>query len=549
MMKENLIELYEQSFRDNRELPALSDYFKKEHFSYFEMAQEIAKLHLFFEKAGIQKGDRIALIGRNNPRWCMLYLATLTYGAVIVPILQDFNANDMQHIVNHSGSRLLFVGDIFWDSIDTDSIERIMAIVSLTDYSCIYERSGSELSSFLKNSSRHFRDRYPEGFTTDDIRYPRVENDEVAVINYTSGTTGFSKGVILTINNLTGNVAFCLWHKLHYRGSRVLSFLPLAHAFGGAIDFLLPLAAGSHITLLGRMPSPKVLFEALVEVRPTRTCTVPLIVEKVVRKQVKPMLESAAEQQGIPLEELDPAFLEQVKKKLHAAFGGAVLEVIIGGAPLNSEVEYLLRLIKFPFTVGYGLTECAPLVSYVGFEKFVPTSCGQVLPGVMTAKINSPDPLNIPGEILVKGENVMKGYYKNPQATADIFDEEGWLRTGDIGTMDADNMLFIRGRSKSMLLGPSGQNIYPEAIESKLNNLPCVMESLVLMRDGKLVALVYPDYEQADADGDIEQIMNENLALLNRRVAPYERVSAITLFPNEFEKTPKKSIKRYLYNV
>lgn len=553
MLQENLIKIYENSFRDNRELPALTDYFKKENFSYFEMAKEIAKLHLLFEKAGLKPGDRIALIGRNNPRWCILYLAAITYGAVIVPILQDFNANDMHHIVNHSGSVLLFVGDIYWDTIETDQIKKVKAIFSLTDYGCLYEREGAELCDFQKHIHRHYREKYPQGFTTDNIRYADVDNDTVAVLNYTSGTTGFSKGVMLTINNLTGNVLFGIENKLHVRASRILSFLPLAHAFGCAFDFLLPLAVGAQVTLLGRMPSPKVLLEAMAEVRPTRICSVPLIIEKIYRRQIKPMLEQAAARQGIRIWDLPPAILAQVEAKLTEAFGGMFEEVIIGGAPLNGEVEAFLRLIRFRFTVGYGLTECAPLVSYTGYKDFVLTSCGRILPGLMTAKIDSPDPENIPGELLVKGEHVMKGYYKNAKATREIIDADGWLHTGDVGTLAKDNTLFLRGRSKSMLLGSNGQNIYPEEIESKLNNMRCVMESLVVMRDGKLVALVYPDYEQADAKGiaqtDIQQVMDENLAQLNATLAPYQRVSSIVLYLNEFEKTPKRSIKRYLYNV
>ena len=553
MLSENLIKLYESSFRDNRELPALTDYFKKENFSYFEMAKEIAKLHLLFEKAGIKRGDRIALIGRNNPRWCILFIATITYGAVIVPILQDFNANDIHHIINHSGSELLFVGDIYWDAIECDQIKRIKAAFSLTDYGCLYERQGHTLGEYQRNIHHYYRERYPNGFTIDHIQYPELDNDTVAVLNYTSGTTGFSKGVMLTINNLTGNVLFGAKNKLHTRSSRILSFLPLAHAFGCAFDFLLPLAVGAQVTLLGRIPSPKVILEAMAEVRPTRICTVPLIIEKIYRKQIKPMLEQASAQMGVRIWDLPPAILAQIEAKLTAAFGGMFAEVIIGGAPLNSEVEAFLRLIKFRFTVGYGLTECAPLVSYTGYEDFVPTSCGRVLPELMSAKIDSPDPENIPGELLVKGEHVMKGYYKNAKATREVLDADGWLHTGDMGTLSRDNTFFLRGRCKSMLLGPNGQNIYPEEIESKLNNLPCVMESLVVMRDGKLVALVYPDYEQADADGiaqtDLQRIMDSNLATLNASLAPYERVSSIVLYFNEFEKTPKRSIKRYLYNV
>ncbi len=553
MLQQNLIKLYQQSFCDNRELPALTDYFKKETFSYFEMAKEIAKLHILFKECKIHKGDKIALIGRNNPRWCITYIATITYGAVIVPILQDFSSNDMQHIINHSDSQLLFIGDTYWDGIEIESIDNIKAVFSLTDFKCIYECKGSRIKEFQKNINKHYRKKYPKRFTCENIVYPEIGNDEVAVLNYTSGTTGFSKGVMLTINNLTGNVMFGVDSKLHYSGSRVLSFLPLAHAYGCAFDFLLPLATGSHITLLGKIPAPKILIEAMHEVKPHLICCVPLIMEKIYRKQIKPALEKGAVRWALKLPLLDSKIHASIRKNLIAAFGGNFSQIIIGGAPLNSEVEEFLYKIKFPFTVGYGMTECAPLISYTHYRQFIPTSCGKILEGLMKVKIDSEDPQHIPGEICVTGEHVMKGYYKSPNMTANMFDEEGWLKTGDIGTVNEDGTIFIRGRSKTMILGPSGQNIYPEEIESKLNNMRCVMESLVIERDGKLVALVYPDYDQADDEGisqsNMQAVMDENLAVLNTIIAPYERISAIILYPHEFEKTPKKSIKRYLYNL
>lgn len=552
MLKENLIELYQKNFRENKELPALSDYFKKESFSYFEMAKEIAKLHLLFEEAGLQRGDKVALIGRNNPRWCIVYIATITYGAVIVPILQDFSPNDVHHIINHSDSVLLFAGDIYWDTIETDNIEQVRAAFSLTDFHCLYERHGDSLARFQREIGKRYRCRYPRGFTSKEIAYPKIDNDSVAVISYTSGTTGFSKGVMLTINNLTGNVLFGVQSKLHFKGSRIVSFLPLAHAFGCAFDFLAALAAGTHITLLGKIPSPKILIEAMGEVKPHLICIVPLILEKIYRKQIKPSLEKGVVKLAMRVPLLDTQVYASVCNRLTESFGGEFTQVIAGGAPLNSEVEEFLHKIKFRFTVGYGLTECAPLISYTYYKDFIPTSCGRVLDGLMEAKIDSPDPQRIPGEICVRGEHVMKGYYKNPEATRQVIDEEGWLHTGDIGTMNEDNTLFIKGRSKSMILSANGQNIYPEEIESKLNNMSCVLESLVVERDGKLVALVYPDYEQADEAGisysDIQRVMDENKEVLNTLVAPYEQVTKIMLWPNEFEKTPKKSIKRFLYN-
>ena len=552
MLQENLIRIYEQSFRDNRELPALTDYFKKETFSYYEMAKEIAKLHLLFEQCGIQKGDKIALIGRNNPRWVITYVATITYGAVIVPILQDFNPNDINHIINHSESRLLFLGDAYWDVIDEDRVLGIEAAFSLTDYRCIFEREGDKVTSFQKNIVKHYRTRYPRGFSADDIKYPEVGNDEVCVISYTSGSTGFSKGVMLTVNNLTMQLSYVLPVKYHFRGSRVLCFLPLAHVFGCAIDMLCSLGAGTHVTLLGRIPSPKILVEALAEVRPHVICSVPMIIEKLVKKQIFPMIGSGLIKTALQIPLIDNVVYSSIRKKLVATMGGEFLEFIVGGAALNPEVEEFLHRIKFPITVGYGMTECGPLVSHrLYVDGYVPTSAGRLLTDFCECRILSPDPANIPGEILIRGEQVMKGYFKNPEATAAVLDEDGWLHTGDMGTIDSDNNIFLRGRSKTMILMSGGQNVYPEEIEAKLNNLAYVLESLVVARENKLVALVVPDYEQLDAAGiphsQLDEVMNETLKELNTLVASYEKVAYIELRPTEFEKTPKKSIKRFLY--
>lgn len=554
MLQENLIRMYETSFRENRELPALTDYFKKETFSYYEMAKEIAKLHMLFEACKVKQGDKIALIGRNNPRWVITYIATITYGAVIVPILQDFNANDINHIITHSESKLLFLSDNYWDVIDEDQVKEIKAAFSLTDYRCIYERNGDYITNYQRNIIKNYRKRYPQGFTVTDIKYPDVANDKVCLLSYTSGTTGFSKGVMLTVNNLTGQVTFCAPKKRHTRGSRALAFLPLAHAYGCAIDMLYPLAMGSHVTLLGKIPSPKILLEALAEVRPQVICSVPLILEKVIRKQVFPILGQGWIKTALKVPILDNKIYSGIRKKLITAFGGEFIEFIIGGAPLNKEVEEFLFKIKFPVVVGYGMTECGPLISYCGYDDgYVPGSAGRLAIPNMDARIESPDPHNIPGEILVRGEHVMKGYYNNEQATKDVLDEGGWLHTGDMGTMDKDHNIFIRGRYKTMILLGNGQNIYPEEIESKLNNLPYVMESLIVEREGKLVALAVPDYEQADQSGiphaELQGVMEKNLQELNAMVANYEKVSSIVLFPTEFEKTPKKSIRRYLYNV
>jgi len=560
MLQENLIRMYEESFRTHRELPALTDYFKGETFSYYEMAKEIAKLHLFFKKAEIRRGDKIALVGRNNPRWCITYLATITYGAVIAPILQDFAPADIVHIVNHSESRLLFVGDNYWDIIEEDEIARIDAVLSLTDFHVIYERRGKSLGVYMRDMVKNYRAKYKRGFSADDIKYPDILNDQMVLLNYTSGTTGYSKGVMLTVNNLTGNVLVAKNARntqtgTHYfvRGGRTLSFLPLAHAYGCAFDFLSPLAVGGHVTLLGKIPSPKILIEAMQMVKPTVICCVPLILEKIYRKQVLPLLEKGPMSIAMKIPLLNSAIYSAIRKKLIDSFGGEVVIFIVGGAPMNQETEAFLLKIKFPITVGYGMTECAPLISFTTDDLFKAGSCGMYIKEYLDLRIDSPDPEHTAGEIIVKGEHVMLGYYKNEKDTHAVLDPDGWLHTGDMGTVDPDGTLYIRGRSKTMILTGSGQNIYPEEIEDKLNNMYLVLESLVLEHNGKLHALVVPDYEQAEREGidknDLPQIMENNLKELNTVVAGYEHVAAITIYPTEFEKTPKRSIKRYLYNV
>ena len=559
MLKENLIKIYETSFRENREMSALTDYFKNETFSYYEMAKEIAKLHLVYKKAGIKRGDKIALIGRNNPRWCITYLATITYGAVIVPILQDFTAPDIIHIINHSESRLLFLSDNFWDLIEEDQIRQIDAVFSLTDFHVIYERGGKAITKFQRDIIKNYRAKYPRGFSVNDIKYPDIPNDEVILLNYTSGTTGYSKGVMLTVNNLTGNVLFAIsalntqTGQLYFqRGGRTLSFLPLAHAYGCAFDFLAPMAVGGHVTLLGKIPAPKILLEAMAFVKPTIICCVPMVLEKVYRKQVLPMLEKGPMSIAMKIPLVNSAIYSVIRKKLLEAFGNNVSIFIVGGAPMNQETESFLMKIHFPITIGYGMTECAPLISFTPDNEFKAGSCGRYLHDLLEVKIDSPDPEHVAGEILVRGEHVMKGYYKNEKDTRKVLDDEGWLHTGDMATMDPDGTLYIRGRSKTMILSGNGQNIYPEEIEDKLNNMYLVLESLVLdAGNGRLKALVVPDYEQADAEGvdksELPQIMGNNLKELNAQLAAYEQVSGITIYPTEFEKTPKRSIKRYLY--
>ena len=559
MLQENLLKIYETSFRENREMSALTDYFKNETFSYYEMAKEIAKLHLIYKKAGIKRGDKIALVGRNNPRWCITYLATITYGAVIVPILQDFTAADIIHIINHSESRLLFLSDNFWDLIEEDQIRQIEAVFSLTDFHVIYERGGKAITKFQRDIIKNYRAKYPRGFSVNDIKYADIPNDEVILLNYTSGTTGYSKGVMLTVNNLTGNVVFAkemvnTQTGQHYfqRGGRTLSFLPLAHAYGCAFDFLSPLAVGGHVTLLGRIPAPKILLEAMALVKPTIICCVPMVLEKIYRKQVLPMLEKGPTSIAMKIPLVNSAIYSVIRKKLLDAFGANVSIFIVGGAPMNQETEAFLMKIRFPITIGYGMTECAPLISFTPDNEFKAGSCGKYLHGLLEVKIDSPDPQQTAGEILVRGEHVMKGYYKNEKDTRKVLDDEGWLHTGDMATMDPDGTLYIRGRSKTMILSGNGQNIYPEEIEDKLNNMYLVLESLVLdAGNGRLKALVVPDYEQADTEGvdksELPQIMQNNLKELNAQLAAYEQVSDITIYPTEFEKTPKRSIKRYLY--
>lgn len=551
MIEENFIKIYEKSFKENWDLPALTDYNTRETFTYGEVAEQIARLHLLFKYCQIRRGDKIALVGRNTPRWCIAFMATVSYGAIIVPILQDFNANDVQHIVNHSDSVLLFAGDLIWENLEVDKLSQLRATISLVDYTCLDQRDGECITQCLGDMDKLFKKAYPKGFTRDDVRFAELTNDKVILINYTSGTTGFSKGVMLTGNNLGGNVCFGISSKLHFSGSKCLSFLPLAHAYGCAFDLLVPLAVGTHITLLGKIPSPKILLKALEEVKPNLIICAPLILEKIYRKQILPMLNKRPLKWALNVPLLDSRIYGQVRKKLVDAFGGRFEQVIVGGAPLNAEVEAFLHRIKFPFTVGYGMTECGPLISYTHHSEFIPRSSGRILEGYMQVKIDSSDPELIPGEICVRGENVMAGYYKNQEATEKVIDKDGWLHTGDMGTVNNDDTIFIKGRYKTMILGASGQNIYPEEIESKLNNMPFIMESLVIEKDGRLVALVYPDYEAVDdygiANEDLPVAMEEIRKNLNKEVAPYEQIAKIHLYPTEFEKTPKRSIKRYLY--
>lgn len=547
---DNFIKIYEKSFAENWDLPALTAYPTKETLTYGDMARRIAMMHLLFESVGLKPGDKIALCGKDSPEWVVVYMSVVTYGAVIVPILADFNPVDITHIVNHSEARMLFVSENVWEHMEPDALLKVKGVVGLESRDVLHEAAGVEIQRDIRLLKRRFNRRYPERFTAVDIRYADRDNSEVVEINYTSGTTGFSKGVMLTGRNLAGNVCFGRETVLHFRSSRALAFLPLAHAYGCAFDMLTPLAVGSHVTLLCKTPSPRVLLKALAEVKPNLVICVPLILEKIYKNQILPMISKGAMRWTLAVPFLDSLIYAKIRRKLTDAFGGEFEEVIVGGAPLNHEVEEFLHKIKFPFTVGYGMTECGPLISYSPWRKFVPTSSGKLLP-TMEAKILSADPSRVPGEICVRGTNVMKGYYKNAEATSAVLDGDGWLHTGDMGTLDGDGVLYLRGRSKTMILSASGQNIYPEEIEAKLNNMPFVSESLVVEREGRLVGLVYPDYEAVDRLGmsgaDMESAMEKVRDELNKLVAPYERLSKIVLMPNEFEKTPKRSIKRFLY--
>ncbi len=577
MIKENFIRLFEDSIRNNWDLNAFTNYGEKTTSTYQEVAEEVAKLHILFKECDIQVNDKIALVGRNNSNWATIYIATVTYGAIIVPILQDFNANDIHHIVNHSESKLLFVSNHVWENLEEEKMANLTAIFSLNTYqplvihtdvepalehetTDVVEESKVIISKANitseqvseKNINELFAKKYPDGFYRDCVRYVDKPNSEIVSINYTSGTTGFSKGVMTSGNALAGNISFGFTTKLLKRGCKTLAFLPLAHAYGCAFDFLTSFCVGSHIYFVGKTPSPKVLLSAFAQVKPQSVFCVPLIIEKIYKKQILPLLAKPSMQWVLKVPFLDQTILSQIRKKLIDAFGGEFTEVIAGGAPLNAEVEEFFRKINFPFTVGYGMTECAPLITYSSCHDFVPNSVGKLLP-TMEAKIDNPNPETGIGEILVRGENVMNGYYKNPEATAQVFTSDGWLRTGDLGTIDADRNIFIRGRNKTMILGASGQNIFPEEIEAKINNMPYVLESLVIEQHGKLIALVCPDYEAVDSEhlnhAELQNKMEENRKAVNEMVAAYESISKITLYPHEFEKTPKKSIKRYLYTT
>ncbi len=548
---DNFIKLYEKSFRRNAELPALSLYGEQGTMSYLRLAANIARAHILFQNLGLRRGDRVALYAKDSDVWVEAFMAVITYGATVVPVLPDFTPEDATNILNHCEAKLLLAGDQLFDKLDFKKLKHVEAVLSLIKPGMLAAKDPAKVVRLLERLGDDFQKMYPQGFTADDIHYRQVDNNSVIVLNYTSGTTGFSKGVMLTGWNLAGNVVFGLRSGLHFTRSRVLTFLPLAHAYGCAFDMLTPLAAGSHITVLGRTPSPAVLLGAFAEVKPHLILCVPLVLEKIYRKRILPAMSEPKVRRMLAMPGLRHLVYRKLRARLTAALGGCFKEVVVGGAALSNEVEEFLHSIKFPFTVGYGMTECGPLISYTTPRQFIPTSVGRTLPEIMETRIDSTDPQNIPGEVLVRGQNVMKGYYKNEDATQAVMDKDGWFHTGDMGTRNPDGTLFLRGRCKSMILSASGQNIYPEELEARLNDMPFVAESLVVDRGGKITALIYPDAEALESRNipadKVELLMEKIRAKVNSRLAPYERIAAVEIMKEEFKKTPKRSIKRYMY--
>ncbi|MBR2234957.1 MAG: AMP-binding protein [Prevotella sp.] len=542
-------EYIRQAIIKNWNQNALTDY-QGPTLQYHDVARKIGKIHILFQNAGIVKGDKIAICGRNSAHWAVGFLATLTYGAVAVPILHEFNAEQIHNIVNHSEARLLFVGDFIAKEIDPEQMTRLEGIINLPDFSLMMSRS-EQLTYAREHLNLMFGSKYPRAFTQEDIIYHEDQPDELALINYTSGTTGFSKGVMLPYRGLWGNVDFCIRRlgKQVPAGSSVLDILPMAHMYGLSIEFLFGFCNGSHLFFLNRLPSPTLIAKAFTDVQPALVISVPLIVEKIIRKRVFPIMQTPRMKLLMAMPVVSKKVKEKICEQVYAAFGGKAYEVIVGGAPLSKEVEQFLISIGFPITVGYGTTECAPLISYCDWKEFVPGSCGRSIDN-MEVRIDSNDPQNIAGEILARGTNVMLGYYKNEEATNQALDAEGWYHTGDLGTMDEDGNIFIRGRIKNMLLGANGQNIYPEEIEDKLSSMPMVSECIVVQRQQKLVALVYPDQDELMnfSHDELQGIMEQNRQQLNLTLPAYCRLTQIELHDTEFEKTPKKSIKRYLYH-
>lgn len=553
MAEETLQSIYTDSFNKNWELPLYSDYNSDIEYTYKEVGVKIARFHLMFEHCGLKPGEKVAIFGRNSSNWAIIFLSTMTYGAVAVPILPDFKPDDVHHIINHSESKLLFCGAPLWENLDINEIPQLAGVFSINSFDVIHSECSKMVNDQRQLLNSYFIEKYPNGLTPDLLQFTPPENDELAILNYTSGTTGFSKGVMLSGNNIVGNLRYAIDYIPMDPNSRLVSFLPMAHAFGCLTDFLLPTAIGCHVYYINKVPSPQILIEAFKKVQPEMIFTVPLIIDKIYKKKILPILKKPSVKLLTKLPIINRIIYKKIHDSLLDSFGGKLIELVVGGAALNKDAEKLLQKIKFPYSVGYGMTECGPLISYELHNKTHFSSAGRIL-DVMELKIDSADPYKIPGEILTRGKNVMMGYYKNPKATDECIDKDGWLHTGDLGITDEDGFIFIRGRSKTMLLGPSGQNIFPEEIESKLNNLPYIAESLVLEDNThKLIALVYPDQETMRLNNITEEkladIMEENRKTLNHQVGTYENISKIQLHPEEFIKTPKKSIKRFLYSA
>ncbi len=547
-LEQSFIALIEQSIKTNWYLNALTDY-KGITLQYRDVARKIEKIHILLENAGIEKGDKIAICGRNSAHWTVTYLAVITYGAVVVPILHEFKADQVHNIVNHSESRLLFVGDQIWENLNEAAMPHLEGIIELKDFGVPVSRS-EKLAYARDHLNEIFGHKFPCRFRPDDISYEKQKSEDLAIINYTSGTTGYSKGVMLPYRSILSNVLYCKEKIGLKAGDSVVSMLPLGHVFGMTFDFLYGFTAGAHLWFLTRMPSPKIIAESFAEIRPRVIACVPLIVEKIFKKNILPKVDNKLGKLLLHVPIISDKIKELIKQKAMEVFGGNFIEIIIGGAPFNAEVEAFLKMIDFPYTIAYGMTECGPIICHSHWTELKLASCGKVA-ARMEAKVLSPNPSAIAGELVCRGANLMLGYYKNEEATRQVIDTEGWLHTGDMATIDEDGNVFIKGRCKNLLLTSSGQNIYPEEIESKLNNMPYVSESLIILQQDKLVGLIYPDSDDAFAHGlnqsDLVRVMEENRLELNKQLPAFSQIARFKLYPEEFEKTAKKSIKRFLY--
>lgn len=547
-LEQSFIALIEQSIKTNWYLNALTDY-KGITLQYRDVARKIEKIHILLENAGIEKGDKIAICGRNSAHWTVTYLAVITYGAVVVPILHEFKADQVHNIVNHSEARLLFVGDQIWENLNEAAMPHLEGIIELKDFGVPVSRS-EKLAYARDHLNEIFGHKFPCRFRPDDISYEKEKSEDLAIINYTSGTTGYSKGVMLPYRSILSNVLYCKEKIGLKAGDSVVSMLPLGHVFGMTFDFLYGFTAGAHLWFLTRMPSPKIIAESFAEIRPRVIACVPLIVEKIFKKNILPKVDNKLGKLLLHVPIISDKIKELIKQKAMEVFGGNFIEIIIGGAPFNAEVEAFLKMIDFPYTIAYGMTECGPIICHSHWTELKLASCGKVA-ARMEAKVLSPNPSAIAGELICRGANLMLGYYKNEEATRQVIDTEGWLHTGDMATIDEDGNVFIKGRCKNLLLTSSGQNIYPEEIESKLNNMPYVSESLIILQQDKLVGLIYPDSDDAFAHGlsqsDLVRVMEENRLELNKQLPAFSQIARFKLYPEEFEKTAKKSIKRFLY--